>query len=44
MNVKVMLAVVKQNPHVLILDEPMNYLDHEGLRKGYADACHRSSA
>ena len=32
MKVKVVLAAaIWQNPHVMILDEPMNYLDHEGL-------------
>ena len=32
MKAKFVLAVAMwQNPHVLILDEPMNYLDHEGL-------------
>ena len=32
MKVKVMLAAAMwQNPHVLILDEPTNYLDREGL-------------
>jgi elongation factor 3 len=30
--VKVVLAAAMwQNPHVLILDEPTNYLDREGL-------------
>ena len=32
MKVKVVLAAaVRQNPHVLILDDPTNYLDREGL-------------
>merc|ERR1712193_459412 len=32
MKVKVVLAAAMwQNPHVLILDEPTNYLDREGL-------------
>merc|ERR1712178_142763 len=32
MNVKVVLAAAMwQNPHILILDEPTNYLDRDGL-------------
>ena len=32
MKVKVVLAATMwQKPHLMILDEPMNYLDHEGL-------------
>merc|ERR1712139_609849 len=32
MKVKVVLAAaMRQNPHILILDEPTNYLDREGL-------------
>ena len=32
MKVKVVLAAALwQNPHVLIMDEPTNYLDREGL-------------
>merc|ERR1712217_898549 len=32
MKVKVVLAAAMwQNPHILILDEPTNYLDHDGL-------------